>query len=88
MGGVGGNKSLSKAVLGRFTVKTQTPEQSTGIIMRHNGHHHDQGYNPRLMPSIWCAPQALSCQSYIYKVLEVALRKAVFGFDIQCNCSY
>ena len=35
-----------------------------------------QRYNPRSMPSIWCTPQAPSCQSNIYTVLKAALREA------------
>ena len=29
-------------------------------------HSHGQGYNPRLMSSIWCTPQAPLCLTHIY----------------------
>ena len=38
--------------------------------MRHNGHSRGRGYDPRLMSSIWCAPQAPSCPTHIYTVLK------------------
>ena len=44
--------------------------------MRLNGHSCGRGYNARWIPSIWCAPQAPSCQTHIYTVLKAALRKA------------
>ena len=36
--------------------------------MRPIGHSCGREYNPRLILSIWCAPQVPSCQTYIYSV--------------------
>ena len=41
--------------------------------MRDNGHSRGRGYNPRLMSSIWCAPQVPLYQTHIYTVLKAAL---------------
>ena len=50
-----------------------------------------RGYNPRLMPSIRCTPQAPSCQTHIYTLLKAALKKQTnqeWASYAQCNASY
>ena len=42
------------------------------VVVRPSGHSCGRGYNPRLMSSIWCAPQVPSCQTYIYTLLKAA----------------
>ena len=44
--------------------------------MRPSRHSRGRGYNPRLMSSIWCAPQAPSCQTHIYTLLKAAPEKS------------
>ena len=56
--------------------RRQGHQCSPQLVMRHNGHSHGRGYNPRLISSIWCAPQVPSCQTHIYTVLKSGLRKA------------
>ena len=59
--------------------------------MRHNGRSLGRGYDPRLMSSFWCAPQAPSCQTHIYTVLKAALRKdgiQMHGVMIAIEYSY
>ena len=38
-----------------------------------------EGTNPRLMSSIWCAPQAPSCPTHIYTVLKAESKPIKYG---------
>ena len=74
-----GGWEVAKAskILSRVASQRRQGHQcSPQFVMRPNRHSRGQGYNPRLISSIWCAPQAPSCQTHIYTVLKAGLRKA------------